>query len=111
MPLTEEDIERIERLGYPRDYFVVVGEDGIPRLRNVDGHCVFLDVETGRCKIYPYRPLGCRLYPLVYVPGVGVTVDDECPKARTIPRSVIERYARYVVELVKKIYGEDAVKE
>jgi len=105
MPLTEEDIERIERLGYRREDFVVIGDDGIPRLKNVNGHCVFLDVETGKCKIYPYRPLGCRLYPLVYVPGVGVTVDTECPKAHTIPREVIEKYAKYVIELVKKIYG------
>ena len=106
MPLTEEDIERIESLGYRREDFVVVGDDGIPRLRNVDGHCVFLDVKTGRCKIYPYRPLGCRLYPLVYVPGVGVTVDPECPLANKIPRNVIEKYARYIVELVKRIYGD-----
>ncbi len=105
MPLTEEDIERLEALGYRREEFAVRGPDGVWRLRNVDGHCVFLDPSTGRCRVYPHRPMGCRLYPLVYVPGEGVTVDPECPLASTIPRSVVEKLAPRVLELVKKIYG------
>jgi Fe-S-cluster containining protein len=107
MPLTEEDIKRIERLGYRREEFVVIGPDGIPRLRNINGHCFFLDPFTGRCKIYAYRPVGCRLYPLVYVPGKGVVVDPYCPRARSIPKTLIKKYEKYVVELIKKIYGEN----
>ncbi len=111
MPLTKEDIERIEKLGYSRSYFVQVDENGIPRLRNVNGHCVFLDPRTGRCKIYPYRPLGCRLYPLVYVPGEGVIVDPLCPKARQVPKDIIDKYSRYVIKLIKTIYGEEVLLE
>ncbi len=106
MPLTRSDIERIKSLGYSEDYFVVYDEDGIPRLRNVDGHCVFLDPETGACKIYPWRPMGCRLYPLVCVPGVGVTVDPECPLANRIPRRVIKAFEKHVKRLVKEVYGD-----
>ncbi|KSW12230.1 hypothetical protein CF15_05605 [Pyrodictium occultum] len=104
MPLTKEDIERIASLGYSVESFVEY-VDGIPRLRNVDGHCVFLDPSTGRCRIYPYRPMGCRLYPLVYVPGEGVTVDPECPRAYMISGKTVERLAPYVARLVEKIYG------
>jgi Fe-S-cluster containining protein len=106
MPLTREDIERIERLGYRREELVVVGDDGIPRLRNIDGHCVFLDPRSGRCKIYPWRPLGCRLYPLVYDPCCGVTVDPECPLAHTIGRGVVEKLAPYLLRLIEEIYGK-----
>ena len=106
MPLTREDIERIEMLGYPRSYFVVLGPDSVPRLRNINGHCVFLDPETGKCRIYEYRPLGCRLYPLVYVPGEGVTVDLECPLAHTVPKRAVKKLEKYVVRLVREIYGE-----
>ncbi|HIQ24001.1 MAG TPA: YkgJ family cysteine cluster protein [Pyrodictium delaneyi] len=104
MPLARKDIERIVSLGYSIDYFVEY-VDGVPRLRNVGGHCVFLDPSTRRCRIYPYRPMGCRLYPLVYVPGGGVNIDPECPKAYTIDRRSVEKLAPLVLRLVKEIYG------
>jgi len=104
MPLSRKDIERIASLGYSIDYFVEY-VDGVPRLRNVDGHCVFLDPSTRRCQIYPYRPMGCRLYPLVYVPGEGVDVDPECPKAYTIDRKTVEKLAPLVLRLVEEVYG------
>ena len=106
MPLTREDIERIKSLGYPEEYFVVRGSDGVPRLRNVDGHCVFLDPETGRCRIYPWRPLGCRLYPLVCIPGRGVAVDPECPLSHLVDEKTVRRLERYVRELVRRVYGD-----
>ncbi|NOZ89452.1 MAG: YkgJ family cysteine cluster protein [Crenarchaeota archaeon] len=106
MPLTRRDIERIERLGYPRDFFAVRGSDGVWRLRNVDGHCVFLDPATGRCRIYPHRPEGCRLYPLVYDAETGsVTVDPECPRAWMISEEQLRRLAPRVIKLVEEIYG------
>ena len=104
MPLTTEDIERIERLGYPREYFVETGIDGIPRLRNINGHCVFLDAVTGLCMIYPWRPEGCRLYPLVYEPCRGVTVDPECPLAHSVAKNVVEKLAPSVIKLIERIY-------
>jgi Fe-S-cluster containining protein len=106
MPLTPDDIERIRGLGYPTDYFVERGADGVPRLRNVNGHCVFLEPSTGRCRIYPWRPVGCRLYPLVCVPGQGVTLDPECPRASRVPVTAVKRLAPYVAELVKRVYGK-----
>ena len=71
MILSEDDIRRIERLGYKIDEFTVF-KDGFYRLRNIDEHCIFLDVSGGKCKIYKYRPIGCRIYPVIYNPKRGL---------------------------------------
>ncbi len=99
MPLSEEDVRRIESLGYKREEFSIV-VDGIRVLRNVGGRCYFL--KNNRCSIYPYRPLGCRLYPLVMGED-GVGVDDECPKKNEV--KVTEKAAAKLRELVEEIYG------
>ena len=109
MPLTEDDMRRLEALGYRREEFAVKGPDGVWRLRNVDGHCFFLDPRTGACKVYPYRPQGCRLYPLVYDPDSdAVIVDPECPMAHTVDPEEAARLAPYVKKLVEAIYGRRA---
>ena len=114
MVLTLEDIERITAAGYRLEEFAEY-RGGFVRLRNVDGHCVFLDPATGRCRIYPVRPLGCRLYPLVYDPVRDeVLVDDLCPRADEVRRAVGDpnRY-RYVMRRLLRsalraaqVYGE-----
>lgn len=78
MPLTRLDINRITKLGYQiSDFAEKVDHEW--RLRNINGKCFFLN-EEGRCKIYKYRPYGCRLYPLVYNWKRRETVlDDLCP--------------------------------
>jgi Fe-S-cluster containining protein len=63
MLLSPEDLRRIVRLGYELDDFAVKGTDGWS-LKNVSGRCVFLAKDG--CTIYPYRPEGCQLYPLIY---------------------------------------------
>ncbi len=63
MPLTEEDLKRIEKLGFKRTDFTVE-VDGETRLKNKAKQCFFL--KEGRCSIYEARPEGCRIYPLVY---------------------------------------------
>jgi hypothetical protein len=63
MPLSEVDIERLLDLGHRLEAFAVrVGAEW--RLRNRYGSCVFL--AAGGCTIYPHRPEGCQIYPLVY---------------------------------------------
>ena len=63
MPLMDEDLKRIEKLGFKRIDFTVEAE-GETRLKNRGKMCHFL--EDGRCLIYENRPEGCRIYPLVY---------------------------------------------
>ena len=79
MTLTPRDVERLEALGYKLEEFAVC-EEGVCRLRNVDGHCYFLEPGRG-CRVYRARPLGCRLYPVVCVEGEGLAVDAVCPLA------------------------------
>ncbi len=77
MPLLEEDIQRIESAGFSIELFGE-NDNGFIVLKNKDGSCVFL--ENGKCKIYPLRPVGCKLYPLVYdIDQNRVIIDNECP--------------------------------
>jgi len=93
VPLRDEDIARIEELGYNAWEFVDYeklfyrGDKFLGyalKKRPFDGACVFLDPETKRCKIYSHRPLACRLYPFVFVKHgkkmeIYVKIDSFCP--------------------------------
>jgi Fe-S-cluster containining protein len=93
VPLRDEDIERIEELGYSAWEFVDYeklfyrGDKFLGyalKKRPFDGACVFLDPETKKCRIYPHRPLACRLYPFVFVKNgkkmeIYVREDSFCP--------------------------------
>ncbi len=104
MPLTEEDVETIERLGYRREEFSVV-VNGIRRLRNVNGRCYFLD-ESNRCRIYDHRPIGCRIYPVVFDPETGrAIVDKLCPKWREVREEDVRKVEGILKELVRRIYS------
>lgn len=77
MPLSRSDIRRILKAGYSLKEFAVETPDGW-KLKNRSRRCVFLGKEG--CVIYPIRPEGCRLYPLVYDEDLGtVRFDDLCP--------------------------------
>ncbi|MBE8539282.1 YkgJ family cysteine cluster protein [Geoglobus acetivorans] len=103
MQLSERDLKRIESLGYDRNDFSVE-VDGVRILRNIDGKCLFL--KDGQCSIYDSRPLGCRLYPVVYdVDKKRAVVHDFCPSAAEIPVSKIKRVERTLIKHIKDIYG------
>ncbi|MGQ0534681.1 MAG: YkgJ family cysteine cluster protein [Methanobacteriota archaeon] len=82
MPLTEADRARLSAAGHDPARFARE-DDGWLRLANVGGRCHFLDA-GGRCGVYEIRPEGCRLYPLVWDPGLRRVVWDEegCPYTR-----------------------------
>jgi len=76
MPLSRFDIKRILKMGYRLKDFAIKTAEGW-QLKNRSGRCVFLGEEG--CEIYPHRPEGCRLYPLVYDEALGTAVlDDLC---------------------------------
>lgn len=76
MLLSEADIQRLRDAGH--DGFVAE-RDGWRVLANEDGACVFLDAE-GRCSVHGIRPMGCRLYPLIFDRDAGPMLDvDVCP--------------------------------
>ena len=101
MPLSRLDIKRILKLGFRLKDFVVETEDE-RRLKNSSGRCVFLS-EKG-CKIHPYRPEGCRLYPLVYDEDLQkVIIDRLCPYGDEfkIEKKAVKRL-RILLERIEK---------
>lgn len=106
MELVEEDVERLERLSYSREDFSIVGEDGIPRLRNVGDWCYFYDSAERLCRVYTNRPIGCRLYPIVCLIDGWVTVDPLCPNARTVCQDELRAKGSELIKLVKTLENE-----
>ncbi len=106
MMLLEEDIERIKSLGYRFEDFAYIDDQGFIRLKNVNGHCVFLDPETCRCRIYEFRPIGCKLYPIIYVEGIGPTIDSECPAKDTVTIDEFLEKSRILLKVIEKLRRE-----
>jgi hypothetical protein len=107
MELSSHDIERLEGAGYRRAEFAVI-DDGVIRLRNVDGWCYFYSPSEKNCRVYTKRPLGCHLYPVVYLVDEGVTVDGLCPMGHTISDQELRTKERTLVKLLKTIDKERA---
>ncbi|HEX7653930.1 MAG TPA: YkgJ family cysteine cluster protein, partial [Verrucomicrobiae bacterium] len=94
IPLTPEDIRRLEGLKWPAGEGVptaqaVVSSLGKSRLgHQPDGKCVFLNA-AGRCRIHAQfgeaaKPLACRLFPLVIHPAgkqLVLGLRFSCPSA------------------------------
>ena len=77
MPLSPSDIKRILKVGYGLNDFRMKLGDGW-RLKNISGRRIFLSGDD--CTIYPYRPEGCQLYPLIYDEDLRhAIIDHLCP--------------------------------
>ena len=77
MPLSNQDIKRITKLGFDPKSFVKT-RNGWLQLKNKDGRCFF---HSGTiCMIYKDRPEGCKLYPIIYDKDENSAVfDRDCP--------------------------------
>ena len=63
------------------EYFIFKKNKGYYQLKNIEGHCVFFDLTSNYCKIYKYRPQGCRFYPLIYdFQSEECVFDKDCPR-------------------------------
>jgi Fe-S-cluster containining protein len=109
MPLSNADIERLERAGYNRKNFTYQDKNGFFKLKNRHGFCVFYNAEQCRCKIYKHRPSGCRVYPVIYSEQEGIVMaDDLCPMKNTITESELKRKGKKVMKLIQTIDKEAA---
>jgi Fe-S-cluster containining protein len=106
MLLSIKDIERLEQKGYEREYFARLDSKGYLTLRNHYGYCVFYDFKKKRCKVRLFRPLGCRIYPVMYDEDKGIVVDRACPAANTVTRKQRENRGKKVLKLLEKIDSE-----
>jgi Fe-S-cluster containining protein len=110
MELSSSDIERLEEAGYSRGEFAVI-VDGVTRLRNVDGWCYFYSSLQKNCRVYRKRPLGCYLYPVVYMADEGATVDELCPMGYTVSEQELRTKGKILVKLLKNIDNESKCKQ
>jgi len=106
MLLSAKDIKRLERKGYDRDFFVRFDSEGYATLRNHRGYCVFYDAEKKRCKIHAHRPLGCRIYPIIYDETKGIIVDQICPSQGSVTEKQKAKRGKKVLKLLEIIDAE-----
>lgn len=106
MLLSNEDIERLEKRGYEKDFFVGFDEEGYATLRNLNGVCVFFNPKTRVCKEHDNRPLGCRIYPIMHDEDKGIVIDDICPAKSTISEKQKMKKGKKVLKLLEKIDAE-----
>lgn len=67
------ELERIESLGYQKEYFSRGGS-----LQKDNGFCVFLGDDKS-CSIYDRRPVFCRSFPFYRADDGSIDVDLSCP--------------------------------
>jgi Fe-S-cluster containining protein len=108
MMLSNADVRRLEEMGYDRGRFVRLDRHGFITLRNRRGFCVFYNVEGSLCKIYRHRPLGCRVYPVIYSEQDGIVVDDLCPMKSSISKIELKRKGKKLMKLLQGIDVEAA---
>jgi Fe-S-cluster containining protein len=106
MPLSEKDIQLLEKTGHMRKQFVNVNKKGYAQLRNRNGYCIFYNTEKHACRVYGRRPAGCRLYPVIYSEQEGVVTDNICPTRNTVTKAEIKRKAGTLMELLQEIDNE-----
>jgi Fe-S-cluster containining protein len=107
MQLTEDDIKRIEKLGFKKEKFVKYDSNGFAKLKNIEGHCIFYNSFEKKCIIYEDRPIGCKLYPIIYdLQKHTVTVDQLCPSAETVTKREIRRKQKLLISTVKQLFKE-----
>ena len=70
----------------------VIMRDGYQPCIKYDRPCIFLD-ENNLCKVYPYRPASCRVFPFQVMFGESeFVIWDECPVADKIE----EQYNNFI---------------
>jgi len=106
MLLSEEDITRLTKGGYSRDFFVRFDREHYAYLRNRQGYCVFYNSQKRRCAAYAFRPSGCRIYPVIYDEENGIVVDSICQAQETVTAQDRRRRGKRVQILLEKIDSE-----
>jgi len=78
-------------LGFKKEEICILGIDSIPRLRNAEGCCVFLDTSDHTCKVYENRPKGCEIYPVNCDEDGNLLVDGFCKRKETVSKHELRR--------------------
>jgi Fe-S-cluster containining protein len=103
MLLSRVDVKRLKKLGYSPKEFAFYDENGFTRLKNREGYCVFFDFNKRKCRIYENRPLGCRIFPVIFSEEEGIVVDDICPMKNTVSKRDLNQKGKILVDLLQQI--------
>ena len=106
MLLSEEDIARLVKKGFSKNYFVLYDEQGYAQLKNREGRCVFYDLKKRQCSVYVDKPLGCWVYPVILDEEKGIVLDDICQSRNTITEKEKKIKGKRVIRLLEKIDSE-----
>lgn len=105
MELSLDDIKRLEKKGFRLEDFTVQN-DGVTQLRNVGGYCYFYNRADKKCTIYEDKPIGCSIYPVVYLVNEGMIIDELCPMGKTISKHELMTKGKALDQLLKKLNYE-----
>ena len=105
MELSISDVERLEEKGFSLEEFTVLN-DNVTHLKNVDGYCFFYNHIDKNCRIYEDRPVGCQIYPVIYLINEGMIVDELCPIGKTILKQELMEKGKMLDKLLIKINTE-----
>jgi Fe-S-cluster containining protein len=106
MLLSKKDIKCLEKRGFSQNQFVNFDENGYAVLKNHDGYCVFYDLKNHKCSVYEDRPVGCRVYPVIFDEETGIVLDDICKSRNTIALEEKRAKGKKVVRLLEIIDAE-----
>ncbi len=106
MLLSEEDVCRLEKKGYERSFFAFYDSKGYVTLKNYLGCCVFYDADKYQCRVRSVRPLGCRIYPVIYDEDKGIVVDKICPASADVDEKQRAKRGKKVKKLLERIDAE-----
>jgi len=59
-----------------------------------------------QCSVYPDRPRGCHVYPVILDEDVGIILDDLCPERDTISDNEKIEKGKRVMRLLQEIDNE-----
>jgi len=107
MPLSNQDINCIKKLGFNTNFFIKSKNRWL-QLKNKEGKCVFNN--GSMCLIYKNRPEGCRLYPVIYDKDESCAIlDKDCPYKENF--KITKKTAEELFDIVLKLEKEKALRK
>jgi Fe-S-cluster containining protein len=105
MELSNKDVKIILDTGNRFEEFADL-KNGVIRLKNVNGYCFFYNHLDKKCKIYDKRPIGCYVYPVVYLENEFAVIDELCPMGYTVSEQEFMKKEKILEKFLKKLDNE-----
>jgi Fe-S-cluster containining protein len=99
---TQNEVDAIIQRGFP-NHFIQLADDIFGIEWSEDGTCTYL--ENDKCTIYPVRPLGCRMFPVVQEISGGIVL-IECRLGSELSEEELVRRKRILEQRPLRIIRE-----